>query len=50
MPREGTHTRRTANYAVNLRVYTRIRNNAGNFGRLHADPAATCNVHPARGR
>jgi len=39
MPREGTHTWRTANYAVNLRVYTRTRNNAGNFGRLHADPA-----------
>lgn len=35
MPREGTHIWRTANYAVNLRVYTRTRNNAGNFGRLH---------------
>lgn len=49
MPREGTHTRCTANYAVNLRVYTRTRNNAGNFGRLHADPAATC-IQPAGGR
>jgi len=42
MPREGTHTWRT-NYAVNLRVYTRTRNNAGNFGRLHGSRG---NVHP----
>lgn len=42
MPREGTHTRRT-NYAVNLRVYTRTRNNAGNFERLHGSRG---NVHP----
>lgn len=42
MPREGTHTRRT-NYAVNLRVYTRTRNNAGNFGRLHGSRG---NVYP----
>lgn len=50
MPREGTHIRRT-NYAVNLRVYTRTRNNAGNFGRLHGSRGNAQRCIPcARGR
>lgn len=41
------YTART-NYSVNLRVYTRTRNNAGNLGRLHASRGSVrCAFTPA---
>lgn len=41
------HTGAAANYAVNLRVCTRTRNNAGNLERLHGSRGNVQRVHQA---